>query len=179
MFKIEANDRIAVIGLGYFGLPLAVEFGKVAPTIGFDINQERIGELNNGQDRTLEVSSEEIAQAEQISFTSNIDDVKSCKVFIVTVPTPINSHKQPDLTPLIKASEAIGSVMQAGAVVIYESTVYPGATEEVCVPILERMSGMSFNKDFYAGYSPERIIAVSLQQVPTVPAASRSRRLQK
>jgi len=157
MFKIEASDRLAVIGLGYVGLPLAVEFGKVSPTIGFDINQERINELNKGQDRTLEVSSEEIAEAGHISFTSNIDEVKSCKVFIVTVPTPINSHKQPDLTPLIKASEAIGSVMQAGSVVIYESTVYPGATEEVCVPILERMSGMNFNKDFYAGYSPERI----------------------
>jgi len=157
MFKIEANDKLAVIGLGYVGLPLAVEFGKISPTIGFDINQDRVNELNNGKDRTLEVSSAEIAEAKHISFTSNIDDVKSCKVFIVTVPTPINSHKQPDLTPLIKASEAIGSVMQAGAVVIYESTVYPGATEEVCVPILERMSGMSFNQDFYAGYSPERI----------------------
>jgi len=157
MFKIEANDKLAVIGLGYVGLPLAVEFGKGSPTVGFDINQDRIDELNNGEDRTLEVSAEEIAEANHISFTSNIEDTKSCKVFIVTVPTPINSHKQPDLTPLIKASEAIGTVMRAGSLVIYESTVYPGATEEVCVPILERTSGMKFNKDFYAGYSPERI----------------------
>lgn len=157
MFKIEENDKLAVIGLGYVGLPLAVEFGKSSPTIGFDINQDRINELNQGEDRTLEVSSEEMAEATHISFTSNINDLKSCKVFIVTVPTPINSHKQPDLTPLIKASEAIGSVMQPGSAVIYESTVYPGATEEVCVPILERVSGMSFNQDFFAGYSPERI----------------------
>jgi len=157
MFKIEANDKLAIIGLGYVGLPLAIEFGKASPTIGFDINQERINELNNGQDRTLEVSTEEMAEATHIGFTSNIDDLKSCKVFIVTVPTPINSHKQPDLTPLVKASEAIGSIMQAGSVVIYESTVYPGATEEICVPILERISGLSYNKDFFAGYSPERI----------------------
>jgi len=157
MFKIEHDDQLAVIGLGYVGLPLAVEFAKASPTIGFDINSDRIAELNKGQDRTLEVSPEEMAEAKHISFTSNIDDLKSCKVFIVTVPTPINSHKQPDLTPLIKASEAIGSIMQPGVVVIYESTVYPGATEEVCVPILERESGLTFNKDFYAGYSPERI----------------------
>jgi len=157
MFKIAADDKLAVIGLGYVGLPLAVEFGKGSPTIGFDINDERIKELNQKQDRTLEVSPEEMAEAKHLSFTSKIKDLSSCKVFIVTVPTPINSHKQPDLTPLIKASEAIGSVMQAGSVVIYESTVYPGATEEVCVPILERESGLSFNKDFYAGYSPERI----------------------
>ncbi len=157
MFKIDAQDQLAVIGLGYVGLPLAVEFGKASPTIGFDINGDRIAELNNKQDRTLEVSSEEMHEAKHLSFTSDINDLKPCKVFIVTVPTPINSHKQPDLTPLIKASEAIGSVMQEGTVVIYESTVYPGATEEVCVPILERVSGLKFNEDFYAGYSPERI----------------------
>lgn len=157
MFKIEKEDRIAVIGLGYVGLPLAVEFGKGSPTIGFDIDAERIAELNNQHDRTLEVSTEEMAEAAQLSFTSDLADLKQCKVFIVTVPTPINRHKQPDLTPLIKASEAIGSVMGSNTVVIYESTVYPGATEEVCVPILEKHSGLTFNKDFFAGYSPERI----------------------
>jgi len=157
MFKIAADDKIAVIGLGYVGLPLAVEFGKGSPTIGFDINEARINELNNQHDRTLEVSDEEMAEAKHLSFTNDIQTLSQCKVFIVTVPTPINSHKQPDLTPLVKASEAIGSVMQAGSVVIYESTVYPGATEEVCVPILEAKSGMTFNKDFYCGYSPERI----------------------
>lgn len=156
-FEISATDTIAVIGLGYVGLPLAVEFGKNSPTIGFDIFVERIHELQKGEDRTLEVSSEEMARASHLSYTSNIDDLAQCKVFIVTVPTPINKHKQPDLTPLIKASESIGAVMQRGCVVIYESTVYPGATEEVCVPILEKVSGLSFNTDFYAGYSPERI----------------------
>jgi len=157
MFDIGKDDVIAVIGLGYVGLPLAVEFGKASPTIGFDINADRIEELSNGIDRTLEVSGEELAEATHFSATSNINDLAHCKVFIVTVPTPINSHKQPDLTPLVKASEAIGRVMQKGALVIYESTVYPGATEEVCVPILEAQSGMTFNTDFYAGYSPERI----------------------
>lgn len=157
MFAIGAGDKIAVIGLGYVGLPLAVEFGKTSPTLGFDIHAARIEELQRGHDRTLEVSSEEMAEASQLTFTSTLEDLRECKVFIVTVPTPINKHKQPDLTPLIKASEAIGSVMQAGSVVIYESTVYPGATEEVCVPILEKQSGMTFNQDFYAGYSPERI----------------------
>lgn len=157
MFKITADDKLAVIGLGYVGLPLAVEFGKASPTIGFDINSDRIAELNNREDRTLEVSTDEMAEAKHLTFTSKIEDLSECKVFIVTVPTPINSHKQPDLTPLVKASEAIGSVMQPGTVVIYESTVYPGATEEVCVPILEKLSGLTFNKDFYAGYSPERI----------------------
>lgn len=157
MFKIDEKDQLAVIGLGYVGLPLAVEFGKASPTIGFDINEGRVSELNNAQDRTLEVSTAEMREAKHLSFTSNIEDLKDCKVFIVTVPTPINSHKQPDLTPLIKASESIGSVLKAGAVVIYESTVYPGATEEVCVPILERVSGLRFNEDFFAGYSPERI----------------------
>lgn len=157
MFQISDNDKLAVIGLGYVGLPLAVEFGKASPTIGFDIHQTRIDELCAGQDRTLEVSHEEMSEAKQLSFTSNIEDLAQCKVFIVTVPTPINKHKHPDLTPLIKASESIGKIMQAGSVVIYESTVYPGATEEVCVPILEKESGMRFNEGFFAGYSPERI----------------------
>ena len=157
MFDITDDDLIAVIGLGYVGLPLAVEFGKKYPTIGFDIDAGRISELRGGKDRTLEVTTEELTEAKHFRCTSLLEDLVECKVFIVTVPTPINRHKQPDLTPLIKASEAIGSVMQAGALVIYESTVYPGATEEVCVPILEKVSGLTFNKEFFAGYSPERI----------------------
>lgn len=157
MFQISNNDTIAIIGLGYVGLPLAVEFAKNYPTIGFDIHQERIGELQSGFDKTLEVSAEELAEASHMRYTHNIQDLADCKVFIVTVPTPINKHKQPDLTPLIKASESIGKVMKPGCVVIYESTVYPGATEEVCIPILERESGLVFNTDFFAGYSPERI----------------------
>jgi UDP-N-acetyl-D-galactosamine dehydrogenase len=157
MFRIGANDSIAVIGLGYVGLPLAVEFGKSSPTIGFDIHAERIKELQAGHDRTLEVSKDEMAEAKHMSYTCDPAELADCKVFIVTVPTPINSHKQPDLTPLIKASETIGKVMKANSVVIYESTVYPGATEEVCIPILEKESGMTFNQDFFAGYSPERI----------------------
>ena len=157
MFQIGASDKIAVIGLGYVGLPLAVEFGKSSPTIGFDIHAERIAELQGGHDRTLEVSKDEMAEAKHMSYTCDPAELADCKVFIVTVPTPINSHKQPDLTPLIKASETIGKIMKADSVVIYESTVYPGATEEVCIPILERESGMVFNKDFFAGYSPERI----------------------
>jgi len=157
MFEISSQDYIAVVGLGYVGLPLAVEFAKQSPTIGFDINADRINELNAGNDRTLEVSDDELKEARHLSFSCDMTELVKCKVFIVTVPTPINSHKQPDLTPLIKASEAIGKIMQAGCVVIYESTVYPGATEEVCIPILERESGMTFNKDFFAGYSPERI----------------------
>lgn len=157
MFEISDDDTIAVIGLGYVGLPLAVEFAKQCPTIGFDINHARISELQEGTDRTLEVSAEELGEASYLQFTSSLEDLAECKVFIVTVPTPINRHKQPDLTPLIKASEAIGKIMRPGCVVIYESTVYPGATEEVCIPILERESGLTFNTDFYAGYSPERI----------------------
>jgi UDP-N-acetyl-D-galactosamine dehydrogenase len=157
MFQIGASDKIAVIGLGYVGLPLAVEFGKNSPTIGFDIHAQRIKELQAGHDRTLEVSKEEMAEAKHMSYTCDPAELADCKVFIATVPTPINSHKQPDLTPLIKASETIGKVMKANSVVIYESTVYPGATEEVCIPILERESGMVFNQDFFAGYSPERI----------------------
>lgn len=157
MFEINQDDRLAVIGLGYVGLPLAVEFGKVRPTIGFDIDAQRVSELTTGHDRTLEVSVDEMQASTQLSYTGKIEQLAECKVFVVTVPTPINRHKQPDLTPLIKASEAIGSIMRPGCVVIYESTVYPGATDEVCVPILERESGLRFNVDFFAGYSPERI----------------------
>ncbi|WP_194756851.1 Vi polysaccharide biosynthesis UDP-N-acetylglucosamine C-6 dehydrogenase TviB [Aliidiomarina indica] len=149
--------NIAVIGLGYVGLPLAVEFGKKYPTIGFDINQKRVSELKNGIDHTLEVEKQELQQALRLSYSCNPKDLKAANVYIVTVPTPINKFKQPDLTPLIKASETIGSILKPGDIVIYESTVYPGATEEDCVPVLEKVSGLIFNKDFYAGYSPERI----------------------
>lgn len=149
--------NLAVIGLGYVGLPLAVEFGKKRSVVGFDINQPRIAALQAGHDSTLEVSNEELVQAAQLSYTSKMDDLKNCNVFIVTVPTPIDDFKRPDLTPLIKASETIGQVLKKGDIVIYESTVYPGATEEDCVPVLERVSGLVFNQDFYAGYSPERI----------------------
>ncbi len=151
------RHNLAVIGLGYVGLPLAVEFGKKRTVVGFDINQPRIAALQAGHDSTLEVSDEELAQAAQLSYTSKLDDLKNCNVFIVTVPTPIDEFKRPDLTPLIKASETIGKVLKKGDIVIYESTVYPGATEEDCVPVLERVSGLVFNQDFYAGYSPERI----------------------
>lgn len=149
--------KIAVIGLGYVGLPLAVAFGEKRPVVGFDINAKRIAELKQGEDFTREVSSEELAAASQLSFTDSLDDIADCRVFIVTVPTPIDDFKTPDLTPLVKASESVGKVLKSGDVVIYESTVYPGATEEVCVPVLEHVSGLKFNEDFYAGYSPERI----------------------
>jgi len=151
------NKKIALIGLGYVGLPLAVEFGKKRSVIGFDINQSRINDLKNGVDSTLETTSEELKDAVHLSYTTNLNDVKDCEIFIITVPTPIDKHKRPDLTPLEKSSEAVGSILKKGDIVIYESTVYPGATEEVCVPILERQSGLIFNKDFYCGYSPERI----------------------
>ena len=151
------NTHIAIIGLGYVGLPLAVEFGKKYPVVGFDINKARLAELSKGHDSTLEVDDQELAEAKHLSYSSSLDDLKACNVFIVTVPTPINEHKQPDLTPLIKASETIGKVLKQGDIVIYESTVYPGATEEDCVPVLERVSGLTFNKDFFCGYSPERI----------------------
>lgn len=151
------DTKIAIIGLGYVGLPLAVEFGKHYPTLGFDINQARIAELKQGQDHTLEVSSDELKQAELLSYSSALDDLRSANVYIVTVPTPIDEHRQPDLTPLIKASETLGKVIKAGDIVIYESTVYPGATEEDCIPVIERVSGLKYNVDFYAGYSPERI----------------------
>lgn len=155
---LHINDvKLAIIGLGYVGLPLAVEFGRKRSVVGFDINKARIAELQSGRDHTLEVSSEELAEAGQLSFSHEIGDLAQCNVFIVTVPTPIDEYKQPDLTPLVKASETIGRVLKKGDIVIYESTVYPGATEERCVPVLEQVSGLTFNQDFYAGYSPERI----------------------
>lgn len=149
--------RVAVIGLGYVGLPLAVEFGKRRSVVGFDVNTARIAALNDGHDSTLEVESDELKEAAQLRFTTNLDDLADCNVFIVTVPTPIDAHKRPDLTPLLRASETVGKYLKRGDIVIYESTVYPGATEEDCVPILERVSGLTYNQDFYAGYSPERI----------------------
>lgn len=156
MFQLE-QLKLAVIGLGYVGLPLAVEFGKYKPTLGFDINQQRIFELQNGHDHTLEVDTEELKQVQNLSYTSNIEDLKEANFFIVTVPTPIDNFKQPDLTPLIKASQSIATVLKKGDIVVYESTVYPGATEEICIPELERYSGLKFNQDFFVGYSPERI----------------------
>ncbi|QGW28771.1 nucleotide sugar dehydrogenase [Phnomibacter ginsenosidimutans] len=151
------QPKIAIIGLGYVGLPLAVEFGKKFPTVGFDIAVARIEELRTGHDRTLEVEAEQLAASSQLSFSCEWQDLESCNTFIVTVPTPVDKYNRPDLTPLIKASETVGKVLRKGDVVIYESTVYPGVTEEECVPILEKVSGLTFNKDFFAGYSPERI----------------------
>ena len=151
------KSPIAIIGLGYVGLPLAVEFGKTRLVIGFDINQKRIAELEGGEDHTLEVTSEELRHAKHLSFTIDIGQLKAAQVFIVTVPTPIDSVNRPDLTSLVKASETVGKSLKNGDVVIYESTVYPGCTEEICVPILEKHSGLKFNVDFYCGYSPERI----------------------
>jgi len=149
--------KLAIIGLGYVGLPLAVEFGRKRSVVGFDINQRRIDELKAGNDFTLETTAEELAAAKQLTYTTNLDDLRACNVFIVTVPTPIDEYKRPDLTPLIKANETVGKVLKKGDIVIYESTVYPGCTEEDCVPILEKHSGLKFNQDFYCGYSPERI----------------------
>ncbi|NWO07108.1 MAG: Vi polysaccharide biosynthesis UDP-N-acetylglucosamine C-6 dehydrogenase TviB [Alteromonadaceae bacterium] len=149
--------KIAVIGLGYVGLPLAVALSEKSRVMGFDINNQRVAELKEGKDLTREVSSEELAVASELSFTDSLEDIANCTVFIVTVPTPIDEYKTPDLTPLLKASETLGKVLKTGDIVIYESTVYPGATEEVCVPVLERVSGLKFNEEFYAGYSPERI----------------------
>ena len=154
---MQDMKKIAIIGLGYVGLPLAVEFGKIRPVIGFDINQTRIDALREGRDSTLEVSGDELREATHLSFTTDPADLAEANIYIVTVPTPIDAHKRPDLTPLIKASETLGKVLKRGDIVIYESTVYPGATEEDCVPVLERVSGLTFNKDFFAGYSPERI----------------------
>ena len=155
---MNAKDiRIAVIGLGYVGLPLAVEFGKKYFTTGFDINLPRITALISGHDSTLEVDTAELESAAHLSYTTDVDKLKNCNIYIVTVPTPIDIHKRPDLSPLEKASETVGKVLSKGDIVIYESTVYPGATEEVCVPILEKHSGLTFNKNFYCGYSPERI----------------------
>lgn len=154
--KIE-SIKLAIIGLGYVGLPLAVEFGRKRTVIGFDINQRRVDELISGNDATLETSPQELAAAQQLSFTTDPEHLKNCNCFIVTVPTPIDEYKQPDLTPLIKASETVGKVLKKGDIVIYESTVYPGCTEEDCVPVLEKFSGLKFNQDFHCGYSPERI----------------------
>lgn len=151
------TSKIAVIGLGYVGLPLAVEFGKQRETIGFDINLNRITELNSGIDNTLEVAKDELAKAADLTFTADLENIKQCGIYIVTVPTPIDAANRPDLTPLRRASETVASVLQKGDVVIYESTVYPGCTEEVCVPILEALSGLKYNLDFFCGYSPERI----------------------
>jgi len=161
-----SSDKIALIGLGYVGLPLAVEFGKKVETVGFDVNALRIQELREGKDSTLEVDRKELSEAKLLSYTTDPEDIRDCNVYIVTVPTPIDKHKRPDLTPLIKSSEAVGKLLNVGDIVVYESTVYPGATEEVCVPILEKQSGLSYitdenseqqSKGFYCGYSPERI----------------------
>jgi UDP-N-acetyl-D-galactosamine dehydrogenase len=157
IMKLSENTRIAIIGLGYVGLPLAVEFGKKFPTIGFDINTRRVQELKEGIDHTLETESHELVSAVHLGFTTNPEDLRAATVYIVTVPTPIDEHKQPDLTPLAKASETLGKVIKKGDVAIFESTVYPGATEEYCVPVIERVSGLRFNEDFFIGYSPERI----------------------
>jgi UDP-N-acetyl-D-galactosamine dehydrogenase len=157
------KKNIAIIGLGYVGLPLAIEFAKKYSVLGFDINTNRVEELKNGSDRTQEADLEGMKYAMSLSenaglaFSCNTDDLKKCNVYIVTVPTPIDQFKAPDLTPLIKASEMLGKVLKNGDIVIYESTVYPGCTEEDCVPVLEKFSGLKFNKDFYCGYSPERI----------------------
>ena len=149
--------KLAIVGLGYVGLPLAVEFGRKRSVVGFDINQRRIDQLKAGNDYTLETTSEELASAQHLSYTTQIDDLRACNCYIVTVPTPIDEYKRPDLTPLIKASETVGKVLKKGDIVIYESTVYPGCTEEDCVPVLEKHSGLKFNQDFFCGYSPERI----------------------
>jgi UDP-N-acetyl-D-galactosamine dehydrogenase len=149
--------KLSIIGLGYVGLPLAVEFGRKRTVVGFDINQRRIDELKAGNDFTLETNQEELAAAKHLSFATKFDDLRTCNCFIVTVPTPIDEHKRPDLTPLFKASETVGKVLKKGDIVIYESTVYPGCTEEDCVPVLEKHSGLKFNQDFFCGYSPERI----------------------
>ena len=151
------KQKIAVVGLGYVGLPLAVEFGKIRPVLGFDINEGRIKELRSGKDSTLEVTADGLAEAVSLEYSCERAKLDECGVFIVTVPTPIDSANRPDLTPLIKASETVGRAMKSGSIVIYESTVYPGCTEEICVPILEKYSGLKFNKDFFCGYSPERI----------------------
>ncbi len=156
MFDLN-QTTIGMIGLGYVGLPLAVEFGKQFPTVGLDINPTRIAELKAGKDSSLEVDSQELAQADQLTYTTNPSDLANCNVYIVTVPTPVDEHKRPDLTPLVKASQTLGKLLKKGDITIFESTVYPGATEEVCVPIMESLSGLKYNQDFFAGYSPERI----------------------
>ena len=151
------NKKIALIGLGYVGLPLAVEFGKKRSIVGFDINQTRINELKNGTDVTLETSRQELKDAIHLTYTTRLDDIRNCNIFIVTVPTPINKDNQPDLSPLINTCKQLGTILKIDDIVIFESTVFPGATEEVCVPILEDKSDLVFNEDFYCGYSPERI----------------------
>ena len=151
------NKKIAIIGLGYVGLPLAIEFGKKFNVIGFDINKDRINQLKKHEDPNLEISKKEFLESINLNFSNVVDDLKSCNIFIVTVPTPIDNHKKPDLSALKRSSETIGSILKKDDIVIYESTVYPGATEEFCVPILEKQSGLKFNIDFYCGYSPERI----------------------
>lgn len=156
MINMEST-RLAIVGLGYVGLPLAVAFGKVMPVIGYDINEARIDELKDGKDRTLEVESGELVAAHGLQYSSMLDELRDCNVYIVTVPTPIDAARRPDFDPLLKSSAAIGSVLKKGDIVIYESTVYPGVTEEVCVPVLEKASGLTFNQDFFCGYSPERI----------------------
>lgn len=154
--KLE-DIKLSIVGLGYVGLPLAVEFGRKRPVVGFDINQRRIDELKDGKDFTLETTHEELAAAKHLNFSTNLEDLRSCNCYIITVPTPIDEHKRPDLTPLMKASETVSRVLKKGDIVIYESTVYPGCTEEDCVPVLEKYSGLKFNQDFFCGYSPERI----------------------
>jgi UDP-N-acetyl-D-galactosamine dehydrogenase len=154
---LPKDIKLAIVGLGYVGLPLAVEFGRRRTVIGFDINLRRIDELKAGKDFTLETTQEELAAAKHLSYTTALDDLRACNCYIVSVPTPIDEHKRPDLTPLIKASETVGKVLKKGDIVIYESTVYPGCTEEDCVPVLEKHSGLKFNQDFFCGYSPERI----------------------
>ena len=149
--------KIAIIGLGYVGLPLAVEFGKRFPVVGFDINQRRVLELREGRDLTLEVESSELLNLEMLSFSANLEDIQDCNIYIVTVPTPIDQYNQPDLGMLRSASKMLGSLIRPNEIVIYESTVYPGATEDECVPLLEKYSGLKFNIDFFVGYSPERI----------------------
>ncbi len=156
MFDLT-KTRIGILGLGYVGLPLAVEFGKIIPTIGFDIYKERIEALKNGEDSSLEVEPEELKTATQLSYSNNLEDMKTCNFYIVTVPTPIDEYKKPDLSPLISASEMLGKLISKGDTAVFESTVYPGATEETCIPIIEKVSGLQFNEDFYIGYSPERI----------------------
>jgi len=153
MLKVD-EIKLAIIGLGYVGLPLAAEFGKHRSVVGFDINQQRIAALKAGHDETLEVSDEELALSIHLNYSAEIDDIRACNTYIVTVPTPIDAHKKPDLTPLIKASQTIGKVLKKGDIVIYESTVYPGATEEDCVPILEQVSGLKFNTDFLPAIAP-------------------------
>jgi UDP-N-acetyl-D-galactosamine dehydrogenase len=156
MFDLE-KVRIGVLGLGYVGLPLAVEFGKKYPTIGFDINEPRVKELREGRDSSLEVEPEDLQAVPHLTYTTDLEDLRECNFYIVTVPTPIDQHKQPDLTPLVKASESLGKIIKPGDIAVYESTVYPGATEEDCIPVIEAVSGLVFNKDFFVGYSPERI----------------------